>query len=167
MTRVALLLGALAAVVVAVGAVAWLMPPSEEDEVLAPLRRLVQAAGTEAGAPRRMGADRGTRLAAFLTPEAVVDLGPPLAPAAGRDALIAAAAALPVPAGGLEIALLEADVSVDRRLLLANATVTVQATTADGREVLAERTYEVALRRRDGVWLIHALGPAPPAASRP
>ena len=164
MTRATLLLAALAALAAAV----WLLlPGSNEDEVLAPVRELARAAGMDAGGPRSMGAERGARLAAFFTAEAAVDLGPPFPPAEGHDALVAGAAALPVPAGGLAIALLEAEASVDRRLLLANATVTVQATSVDGREVWGERTYQVALRQRDGAWLIHDVRPAAAADSRP
>ena len=147
--------GAAAAVVVL-----WLLLPADEAGALAPVRGLAQAAAVDAGAPGPLGEARGVRLAAFFTAEASVDLGPPLAPAAGRDALAAAAGALSVPAGGLRITLVEADESVDRRLLLANATVTLRATSADGREVLGERTYEVALRQRDGAWLIHDVRPA-------
>ena len=157
MTR-ALLLGA--ALVAAVAAVVWLALRGAEDEVLMPLRELARAAAVDAGEPRPMGAERGTRLAAFFTAEASVDLGPPFPPAAGRDAVAAAAAALPVPAGGLRIAILDAEADVDRRLLLGSATVTVQAATADGLEVLGARGYAVALRQRDGAWLIHDVRPA-------
>ena len=150
----------LAAGAAAVVAAFWLLLPADEDGVLAPVRGLAQAAAVDAGPPGPMGAARGAGLAAFFTAEASVDLGPPFAPAAGRDALAAAAAALSVPAGGLRIALLEADENVDRRLLLANATVTLEATAADGREVWGERTYEVALRQREGAWLIHDVRPA-------
>ena len=163
MTRATLL----AAVAAAVGAVVWLVLPAEEDGVLAPVRELARAAGMDAGAPRPMGAARGARLAAFFTADASVDLGPPLPPATGRDALAVGAAALRVPAGGVRIALLEAGAGVDRRLLLANATVTLLATSADGREVWGERTYEVALRQRDGVWLIHDVRPAGSEAAPP
>ena len=157
MTRATLLLAALAAVAAAV----WLLLPApEEDEALAPVRELARAARSEADVPRRMGAERAGRLAAFFTAQATVDLGPRFTPATGRDALVAEAAALRVPAGGLRIALLKMEASVDRRLLLANATVTVQATSDDGREVWGERTYALALRQRDGAWLIHDLRPA-------
>ena len=155
--RVALSLAAGAA---AAAVALWLLLPAQEDGVLEPVRGLAQAAATGAGAPQPMGAERGARLAAFFTAEASVDLGPPFPPAAGRDALAALAAALVVPAGGLRIALLDAEVGVDRRLLLANAAVTLRAASADGGEVLGERTYEVALRQRDGAWLIHDVRPA-------
>ena len=61
----------------------------------------------------------------------------------------------------------EADESVDRRLLLANATVTLRATSADGLEVWGVRTYELALRQRDGAWLIHDVRPAGSEPARP
>lgn len=162
-TRARLLRAALGLAVGAAGAVVvfWLLlPPAEEDGVLAPVTGLARAAAVDAGAPGPLGADRAARLAAYFTAEASADLGPPFAPAAGRDALAATAAALVVPAGGLRIALVEADESVDLRLLLANATVTLRATSADGREVWGERTYDVALRQRDGAWLIHDVRPA-------
>ncbi|MCY4029720.1 MAG: nuclear transport factor 2 family protein [Acidobacteria bacterium] len=163
MTRARLLRVALSLAVGAAGAIAvfWLLlPASDESEVLAPVRELARAAAVDAGTPGPLGAARGARLAAFFTAEASVDLSPPFAPAVGRDALAAAAGGLSVPAGGLRITLLEADESVDRRLLLANATVTLRATSADGREVWGERTYDVALRQRDGVWLINDVRPA-------
>ena len=158
MTR-ATLLGALAAVAAAI----WLLWPAEtdEDRVVAHVRQLAGAGRVEAGAGPRIGADRAARLAAFFTPQASVDLGPPFVPAEGRDAVAAAAAALPVPDGGLDIELLAAEASVDRRLLLATATVTARASTADGGEVVGERTYAVAFRQRDGGWLVHDVRPAP------
>ena len=163
MTRANLLRAAVALAVGAAGAVAifWLLlPASDEGEVLAPARELARTAAVEAGMPGPIGADRAAGLAAFFTAEASVDLGPPFLPAEGRDALAATAAAVAVPAGGLAIALLDAEVSVDGRLLLANATVTLRATSADGREVWGERTYDVALRQRGGAWLIHDVRPA-------
>lgn len=163
MTRARLLRLVLSLVVGAAGAVAlfWLLlPADEEDGVLAPVTGLARAAAVDAGAPGPLGAARGALLATFFTAEAAVDLGPPFAPAAGRDALAAAAGDISVPAGGLRITLLEADESVDRRLLLANATVTLRATSADGREAWGERTYDVALRQRDGAWLLHDVRPA-------
>ena len=160
MTRATLLLAALVAAVAAVGAVVWLALPGAEDEILVPLRELARAAAVDAGEPQPMGAERGARLAAFFTAEAAVDLGPPFAPVAGRAALSAAAAVLRVPAGGLRIALRDAEASVDRRLLLANATVTAQATPAGNGGAMGERTYAVALRQRDGAWLIHDVRPA-------
>lgn len=144
----------------AAGAAFWLLLPADEDDALAPVRGLAQAAAVDAGAPGPMGAERGARLAAFFTAEASVDLGPPFPPAAGRDALAAQAAAVVVPAGGVRIAIAEAEAGVDRRLLLGTATVTVQATTADGGAAMGERTYAVALRQRDGAWLIHDVRPA-------
>ena len=162
MTR-ARLRAALSLVLGAAGAVVvfWLLlPASDESEVLAPVRELARAAAVEAGVPGPMGAARAARLAAFFTAEASADLGSPFPPAVGRDALAAAAGGLPVPAGGLRITLVEADESVDGRLLLANATVTLRATSADGREVWGERTYDVALRQRDGAWRIHDVRPA-------
>lgn len=170
MTRARLLRAALALVLGAAGAVAafWLLrPASDESEALAPVRELARAAAVEAGAPGPMGADRATGLAAFLTEEASVDLGPPFAPAEGREAVAATVAALVVPAGGLRITLVEADESVDGRLLLANATVTLRATSADGLEVWGVRTYELALRQRDGAWLIHDVRPAGSEPARP
>ena len=162
MTRARLLRAALSLAAGAAGAVVvfWLLQPAEEDGVLEPVHGLAQAAASAAGPPQPMGAERGARLAAFFTAEASADLGSPFPPAEGRDALAATAAALVVPAGGLRIALVEADESVDLRLLLANATVTLRATSADGREVWGERTYDVALRQRDGAWLIHDVRPA-------
>ncbi len=161
MTRARLLLAALTGAVAAVGGVVWLaLPASDESEVLAPVRELARTAAVGAGTRGALGAERAGRLAAFFTAEASADLGPPFPAAEGRDALAATAAALVVPAGGLAIAILDAEVSVDRRLLLANATVTLRATSADGGERLGERTYEVALRRRGGAWLIHDLRPA-------
>ncbi len=162
MTRAKLLRVVPSLVVGAAGAVAlfWLLLPADEDGALAPVTGLARAAAVDAGAPGPLGAARGARLATFFTAEASVDLGPPFAPAAGRDALAAAAGDISVPAGGLRITLLEADESVDRRLLLANATVTLRATSGDGREVWGERTYDVALRQRDGAWLLHDVRPA-------
>ena len=163
MTRARLLRAALSLVLGAAGAVVvfWLLrPASDESEVLAPVRELARAAAVDAGAPGPLGAARGAHLAAFFTAEASVDLGPPFAPVVGRDALAGAAGGLSVPAGGLRIALVEADESVDRRLLLANATVTLRAASADDRELWGERTYDLALRQRDGAWLIHDVRPA-------
>ena len=163
MARAKLLRGALSLVLGAAGAVVafWLLlPASGESEVLAPVRELASAAAVDAGEPGQMGADRAARLAAFFTAEASVDLGLPFAPAEGREAVAATVAALVVPAGGLRITLVEADESVDGRLLLANATVTLRAASADGREVWGERTYDLALRQRDGAWLIHDVRPA-------
>ena len=160
-TRATQLLAVLIGAAAAIGGIVWLArPASDGSEVLAPVRELARTAAVEAGAPGPMGGDRAARLAAFFTAEASADLGPPFPPAEGSDALAAAAAALVVPAGGLRIALVEADESVDLRLLLANATVTLRATSADGREVWGERTYDVALRQRDGAWLIHDVRPA-------
>lgn len=164
MTRATPLLAVLTGAAAAIGGIVWLaLPGSDQSEVLAPVRELARTAAVEAGAPGPIGVDRADRLAAFFTAEASADLGPPFPPAQGRDALAATAAALGVPAGGLRITLVDADESVDRRLLLANATVTLRATPADGREVWGERTYDVALRQRDGAWLIHDVRPAVPS----
>lgn len=162
MTRARLPRAALSLVLGAAGAVVvfWLLLPAEEDGVLEPVRGLAQAAATASGAPQPMGAERGARLAAFFTPEASADLGPPFPPAEGRDAIAARAAALSLPAGGLRITLADAEARVDGRLLLANATVTLRAASADERELWGERTYDLALRQRDGAWLIHDVRPA-------
>ena len=65
------------------------------------------------------------------------------------------------------MAVLDAEATVDRRLLLAGAVVTLRATSADGREVWGERSYELALRQRDGAWLVHDVRPAGSGAGRP
>ena len=167
MTRATLLPAALVAAVAAAGAVWLLLPAPVDDEVLAPLRAAARALAVDAGAPGPLGVERGARLAGSFTAEASVDLGPPLPAAAGREALVREAAVLSVPAGGLRVAVLDAEATVDRRLLLAGAVVTLRATSADGREVWGERSYELALRQRDGAWLVHDVRPAGSGAGRP
>ena len=142
--------------VVAVAGIVWLMLPSEEERILQQIENLAEAASIEAGESALIRAARGARLAGHFTERARVDLGRPFQVLEGRAALTALATALRVPPDGIAVAILDATVNFERRLMVATGSMTARAASQSiaGEELFGVRTFTLTLRHVDGEWLI-------------
>ena len=129
---------------------------SDEDRIRDRLEELAQIVSIEDRETPLIRQARATRLTTYLTPDAAIDVGAPLSPVAGRDAVLQMAATVRVPAGGVIIELDEVRVTVDTRTrrALATATASVTAGAAFGGERLHVRELDMVFSEIDGEWLI-------------
>ena len=151
--------------IVAVAGAAWVVFPTEEKRILSRLESLAEAASLEPDESPVARAVRGARIGAYFTEQARINLGAPFRAVQGRDALIGFLSALRVPDHEITVTFVDATVSFDRRLLIANGRLTALATSRSsaGEEIYCSRPLDVALRRIDGDWLVDDLRTIDPA----
>ena len=145
-----------AAVVVLLTAVSGACAPSDEDRIRRRLEELAQTVSVENRETPLIRQARASRLTTYLTPDANIDVGAPISPVVGRDAVAGVAAAVRVPAGGVTVEFNEVRVTVDDRTrrALATATVSVTAGAAVGGELLQTRELNMVFSEIGGEWLI-------------
>ena len=144
------------AAVVLLAAVSTACGGTDEDRIRHQLDEVAQIVSVEDHEAPLIRQARASRLTTYLVADANVDVGAPLSPVAGRDAVARVAAAVGVPAGGVSVEFDEVRVTVDDRTrrALATATVVVTAGAAVGGELLQARELEMVFSEIGGDWLI-------------
>ena len=137
----------------------WLIFPSEEDIIREQLEALARAVSADGVLAVPSCEERLKNIGAFFTRQAVVDIGSPFPRANGLEALSLLLQTILVPEDGVNVAILDTRIIIDRRLLLASGTVTasVAAGLDSGGKVVGTHILDIALRQRRNEWLIHDL----------
>ncbi len=128
----------------------------DEDRIRGQLDDVAQVVSVEDREAPLIRQARASRFTTYLTADADVDVGAPLSPVAGRDAVAWVAAAVRVPASGVLVKFNEVRVTVDdqTRRALATATAVVNAGATVGGELLQALELELVSSEIGGDWLI-------------
>lgn len=141
------------------GIVSWLIFPSEEDIIREQLDALARSVSVDGAFGGKFCDERLRDIGAFFTRQAIVDIGSPFPRVSGSEALTSLLQEILVSEDEVNVAILDARIAIDRKLLLASGTVTasVVAESDSGDNVAGTHVLNIALRQRRNEWLIHDL----------
>lgn len=131
--------------------------PSEARRIRQRLDELAETASIEAGEPPLVRMSRAARIGRYFIEDAVVDLGDPFRPIRGREAVIGAAARIPVRQEGVTFEFVDVQVVVPPDEQTATVRLTAQSSGLDfrtGDHVIEARELDMTLRQLEGEWLI-------------